>query len=66
VSVVKYLPNNSKVFWKQETKGSKLDSQKKFEDTKGVIRIRTSKKDRQYNGQKKKALRWQFFYMKHS
>ena len=27
---------------------------KKFEDTKGVIRIRKSKNDRQYNGQKKK------------
>ena len=26
----------------------------KFEDTKGVIRIRKSKKDRQHNGQKKK------------
>ena len=25
-----------------------------FEDTKGVIRIRISKKNRQYNGQKKK------------
>ena len=28
--------------------------QKKVEDTKGVIRIRKSKKDRQDNGQKKK------------
>jgi hypothetical protein len=27
----------------------------KFEYTKGVIRIRISKKDRQYNGQKKKT-----------
>jgi hypothetical protein len=44
-------PNNSKVFWKQETKGSKLDSQEKFEDTKGVIRSRKSKKDRQEKGQ---------------
>ena len=26
-----------------------------FEDTKGVIRIRISKKNRQYNGQKKKC-----------
>ena len=26
----------------------------KFEDTKGVIRIRISKKNRQHNGQKKK------------
>jgi hypothetical protein len=26
-----------------------------FEDTKGVIRIRKSKKNRQYNGQKKKG-----------
>ena len=29
--------------------------QEEFEDTKGVIRIRTSKKDRQHNGQKKKT-----------
>jgi hypothetical protein len=27
---------------------------KEFEDTKGVIRIRKSKKNRQHNGQKKK------------
>ena len=29
-------------------------TQEEFEDTKGVIRIRLSKKDRQHNGQKKK------------
>ena len=28
--------------------------QEDFEDTKGVIKIRKSKKDRQHNGQKKK------------
>ena len=28
-----------------------------FEDTKGVIRIRISKKNRQHNGQKKKCKR---------
>jgi len=28
--------------------------QEEFEDTKGVIRIRKSKKDRKHNGQKKK------------
>jgi hypothetical protein len=28
--------------------------QEEFKDTKGVIRIRISKKDRQHNGQKKK------------
>ena len=28
-----------------------------FEDTKGIIRSRKSKKDRQYNGQKKKYQR---------
>ena len=38
--------------------GTKLDSTKKsFEGTKGVIRIRKSKKDRQHNGQKKKYKR---------
>jgi hypothetical protein len=30
---------------------------KEFEDTRGVIRIRKSKTDRQYNGQKKKDKR---------
>jgi len=29
----------------------------KFEDTKGVVRIRKSKKNRQHNGQKKKDKR---------
>ena len=33
----------------------KIDGmQEEFEDTKGIIRISKSKKDRQYNGQKKK------------
>ena len=31
--------------------------QEEFEDTKGVIRIRKSKKNRQHNGQKKKYKR---------
>ena len=31
--------------------------QKEFEDTKGVIRIRISKKNRQHNDQKKKGKR---------
>jgi hypothetical protein len=31
-----------------------IHSQEKFEDTKGVIRSRKSKTDRQHNGQKKK------------
>jgi hypothetical protein len=31
--------------------------EEEFEDTKGVIRIRKSKKDRQHNGQKKKYKR---------
>jgi len=30
--------------------------EEEFEDTKGVIRIRKSKKNRQYNGQRKKDL----------
>ena len=30
-------------------------SEEEFEDTKGVIRIRKSKKDRQHNGQKEKG-----------
>ena len=33
-----------------------------FEDTKGVIRIRKSKKDRQHNGQQKKDKRTQRSY----
>ena len=31
-----------------------LSQQEEVEDTKGLMRIRTSKKDRQHNGQKKK------------
>ena len=34
-----------------------LFSMQEFEDTKGLIRIRKSKKDRQHNGQKKKDKR---------
>jgi len=30
-----------------------MDNQEEFEDTKGIIRIRKSKKDRQHNGRKK-------------
>ena len=37
---------------RKSTKG-----QEEFEDTKGVIRIRISKKNRQHNGQKKKYKR---------
>jgi hypothetical protein len=33
------------------------NNKKEFEDTKGVIRVRKSKKDRQRNGQKKKDKR---------
>ena len=32
--------------------------EEKFEDAKGVIRNHKSKKDRQYNGQKKKNKQW--------
>jgi hypothetical protein len=34
-------------------------SQEEFEDTKGVITIRVSKKNRQHNGQKKKSIKGQ-------
>ena len=34
-----------------------VPDEEEFEDTKGVIRIRISKKDRQHNGQKKKDKR---------
>jgi hypothetical protein len=37
----------------QNQKIGKSNELKEFEDTKGVIRIRISKKDRQHNGQKK-------------
>ena len=40
------------VLWKERL--SIDDNQEKFEDTKGVIRIRISKKNRQHNGPKKK------------
>jgi len=36
---------------------SRKPLQEKLEDTKGVIRIRISKKNRQHNGQKKKYKR---------
>jgi hypothetical protein len=41
----------------KETKGMFVSCgmKERFEDTKGVIRIRKSKKDRQYNGQKQKG-----------
>jgi hypothetical protein len=37
-------------------------TQKEFEDTKGAIRIRISKKNRQHNGQKKKYKRTQLVF----
>ena len=37
-----------------QTKYLHLCLQEEFEDTKGAIRIRKSKKNRQHNGQKKK------------
>ena len=36
---------------------SKTSKQEEFEDTKGAIKIRISKKNRQHNGQKKKYKR---------
>ena len=41
----------------QEVLGMFSVNEEEFEDTKGVIRIRKSKKNRQYNGQKKKYIR---------
>ena len=38
---------------KQTRESNKLNIQEEFEDTKGVIRIRTSVKNRQHNGQMK-------------
>jgi hypothetical protein len=43
-------------------KGKKTKGQEKFEDTKGVIRSRKSKNDRQYNGQRKKDKRTRKIY----
>ena len=40
-----------------EKDNEKRKSQEEFEDIKGVIRIRKSKKNRQHNGQKKKDYR---------
>ena len=37
-----------------------------FEDTKGAIRIRISKKNRQHNGQKKKVEKDKQRYTKHT
>ena len=41
----------------QEVLGMFSVNVEEFEDTKGVIRIRKSKKNRQYNDQKKKYIR---------
>jgi hypothetical protein len=41
----------------QEVLGMFSVNEEEFEDTKGVIRIRKSKKNRQHNGQKKKCIR---------
>ena len=38
-------------------KSQKTKAQEEFEDTKGAIKSRKVKKDRQYNGQKKKDKR---------
>ena len=50
--------NNLNVVYNKNTKGLTQDSQnsakEEFEDTKGAIRIRISKKNIQHNGQKKK------------
>ena len=48
------------LFWKKDGKMKKRNgsiSEDEFEDTNEVIRIRTSKKDRQRNGQEKKDKR---------
>ena len=39
------------------SRNMEISVKEEFEDTKGVIRIRISKKERQYNGQKKKYKR---------
>jgi len=41
------------VFYLPHTEGGKTTTLRRFEDTKGVIRIRKSKKNRLHNGQKK-------------
>jgi hypothetical protein len=41
-------------FWARWVVGTNILLYEEFEDTKGVIRIRISKKNRQHNGQKKK------------
>jgi hypothetical protein len=48
------LANQKQVFPKDLWK---VLYQEEFEDTKGAIRIRKSKKDRKHNGQKKKGKR---------
>ena len=41
-------------FWARWVVGTNILLYEEFEDTKGVIRIRISMKNRQHNGQKKK------------
>jgi hypothetical protein len=47
----------TKEFIKFNSVNGYMIMQRKYEDTKGVIRIRKSKKNRQHNGQKKKNKR---------
>jgi hypothetical protein len=42
---------------KNEEQGCRVPVKEEFEDTKGVIKIRISKKNRQHNGQMKKKMR---------
>jgi hypothetical protein len=51
--------DNTKLFFvlKKYNKRNRSISEDEFEDTKDVNRIRTSKKDKQHNGQKKKDKR---------
>jgi hypothetical protein len=48
------MGNNSTNINKTNNNIKSLNIKEEFEDTKGAIRIRISKKNRQHNGQKKK------------
>jgi hypothetical protein len=54
------LKHNTFYFVRKDDTNNSLSTRKKmeeFEDTKGAIKIRISKKDRHHNGQKKKYKR---------
>jgi hypothetical protein len=56
--VIKFVSDLRQVKWNISGPHCQFQGIEEFEDTKGVIRIRISKKNRQHNGKKKKDKQW--------